>query len=128
MKRRRFPRLKEGWALDYRVMESSQFARDPVSTLAVNISGGGICLEAKEEIEPGSMLAVDLHSPAFDSPILALARVVWCKKKLFADKYEVGAEFWWVGWRDSDAQGKIADYIRDRVPADDDDEKEEEEG
>ena len=116
MKRRKFPRLKEGWALDYRVMDSAQFERNPVSTLAVNISGGGICLEAREEIDPGSMLAIDLHSPAFDSPILALARVVWCRKKLFSDHYEVGAEFWWVGWRDSDAQSKIATYIEDHVP------------
>ena len=116
MRRRRFPRLKEGWALDYRVMDTTQFERDPVSTLAVNISGGGICLESKEEIEPGHMLALDLHSPAFDSPILALARVVWCKKKLFSDRYEIGAEFWWVGWRDSDAQNKISSYIQDRGP------------
>ncbi len=116
MKRRRFPRLKEGWALDYRVLDSTQFERDPVSTLAVNISGGGICLEAAEEVAPGAMLAIDLHSPAFDSPILALARVVWCKKKLFSDKYEIGAEFWWVGWRDSDAQGKVASYIQEKVP------------
>ena len=116
MRRRRFPRLKEGWALDYRVMDTAQFERDPVSTLAVNISGGGICLESKEEIEPGNMLALDLHSPAFDSPILALARVVWCKKKLFSDRYEIGAEFWWVGWRDSDAQTKISSYIQDRGP------------
>ncbi len=115
-KRRKFPRLKEGWALDYRVMDSAQFERDPVSTLAVNISGGGICLESKDEVEPGSMLAIDLHSPAFDSPILALARVVWCKKKLFSDKYEIGAEFWWVGWRDGDAQAKISPYIKERMP------------
>ena len=116
MKRRKFPRLKEGWRLEYRVMDSAQFEHDPVSTLAVNISGGGVCLETKEEIEPGSMLAVDLHSPAFDSPVLALARAVWCKKKLFSDKYEVGAEFWWVGWRDSDAQSQIASYITQNMP------------
>lgn len=115
-KRRKFPRLKEGWALDYRVMDSAQFESDAVSTLAVNISGGGICLEAKDEVETGSMLAIDLHSPAFDSPILALARVVWCKKRLFSDKYEVGAEFWWVGWRDGDAQAKISSYIKERMP------------
>jgi c-di-GMP-binding flagellar brake protein YcgR len=119
MKRRKFPRLKEGWALEYRVLDTAQFERNPVSSLAVNISGGGVCMEAKQEIDPGTMVAVDLHSPAFDSPILALARVVWCKKKLFSDAYEVGAEFWWVGWKDTDAQGKIADYIRDRVPEDD---------
>ncbi|MFP4057647.1 MAG: PilZ domain-containing protein [Candidatus Brocadiia bacterium] len=118
MKRRKFPRLKEGWDLEYRVVDSGQFQRDPVSSLAVNISGGGVCLEAKEEVEPGTMLAIDLHSPAFDSPILALARAVWCKKKLFSDTYEVGAEFWWVGWKDTDAQSKIADYIETRVPED----------
>jgi hypothetical protein len=117
MKRRKFPRLKEGWALEYRVLDSMQFERDPVSSLAVNISGGGICLESKEEAEPGTMLAIDLHSPAFDSPILALARVVWCKKRLFSDVFELGAEFWWVGWKDTEAQSKIAEYIKDRVPA-----------
>jgi len=115
LKRRKFPRLKEGWALEYRVLDTTEFQHDSVSSLAVNISGGGVCLEAKEEIEPGTMLAVDLHSPAFDSPILALARVVWCKKRLFSDVYEVGAEFWWVGWRDSDAQAKVAEYIKQRV-------------
>ena len=118
VKRRKFPRLKEGWALEYRVLDAAQFAKDSVSSLAVNISGGGVCLESKEEIEPGTMLALDLHSPAFDSPILALARVVWCKKRLFSDVYETGAEFWWVGWRDSDAQAEIASYIKHRVPED----------
>ena len=118
MKRRKFPRLKEGWAVEYRVVDPAQFEHNPVASLAVNISGGGVCLEAREEIANGTMLAVDLHSPAFDSPILALARVVWCKKRLFSDIYEIGAEFWWVGWRDSDAQTQIAQYIRERVPED----------
>jgi hypothetical protein len=118
MKRRKFPRLKEGWALEYRVVDNVQFEHDPVSSLAVNISGGGVCLESKDQVEPGTMLAIDLHSPAFDSPILALARAVWCKKKLFGDTYEVGAEFWWVGWKDTDAQAKISDYIKTRVPED----------
>jgi hypothetical protein len=116
MRHRKFPRLKEGWKLEYRVLDTAQFEHDPVSSMAVNISGGGVCLEAKEEVEPGTMLAIDLHSPTFDSPILALARVVWCKKRLFSDIYEVGAEFWWVGWRDTDAQRAVADYIKDRVP------------
>jgi len=116
MKRRKFPRLREGWALEYRVLDAAQFELDPVSSLAVNISGGGVCLESKQDVEPGTMLAIDLHSPAFESPILALARVVWCKKKLFSDVYEVGAEFWWVGWKDSDAQTSIAHYIEERIP------------
>jgi len=116
LKRRKFPRLKEGWSLEYRVLDSSQFEKSPVATLAVNISGGGVCLEAKEEIDAGTMLAIDLHSPAFDSPILALGRVVWCKKRLFSDVYEIGAEFWWIGWRDSDAQKQIAEYVKGRAP------------
>jgi len=118
-KRRKFPRLKEGWKLDYRVLDDAQFQKNPVSSLAVNISGGGVCIESSEEFEPGTMMAIDLHSPVFDSPILALARVVWCKKRLFSDVFEVGAEFWWVGWRNSDAQAAVASYITERVPQED---------
>ena len=43
------------------------------------------------------------------SAILALARVAWCKPK--GSKYDIGAEFWWIGWRDTTAQTTIADFI-----------------
>jgi c-di-GMP-binding flagellar brake protein YcgR len=116
MTRRKFPRVKAGWAVQYRQVSDKEFAQSSVSGLAVDISGGGICLEAKEEISPGTMVAIDLHSPDFEAPVLALAKVVWCKKRLFAEVYDVGAEFLWSGWGDSSAQSKIVDYVRQRLP------------
>lgn len=115
--RRKFPRVKAGWAVEYRVVADAELQKSSVSSLAVDISGGGICLEAKEEMAPGTMVAIDLHSPEFGTPILALAKVIWCKKRLFADVYDVGAEFLWSGWGDSDAQAKIAEYVRLRLPS-----------
>jgi len=109
--RRKFPRLDEKWELDYRTITSEEFKNDPISGLTVNISGGGIRFEADEEIPKGTMLALGLKSPAFPSSIIALAKAVWCKKERKTDKYEVGAEFWWIGWQDSDAQQTVAEYI-----------------
>ncbi|MBM4031990.1 MAG: PilZ domain-containing protein [Planctomycetes bacterium] len=114
--RRKFPRVKAGWAVEYRPVSDTEFQKSPVSGLAVDISGGGICLEAREEIAVGTMVAIDLHSPDFEAPILALAKVVWCKKRLFSDVYDVGAEFLWSGWGDSGAQAKIVEYVKQRLP------------
>ncbi len=116
LKPRKFPRVKAGWAVEYRVVADSEFQKSSVSGLAVDISGGGICLEAKEEMAPGTMVAIDLHSPEFGTPILALAKVVWCKKRLFSELFDVGAEFLWSGWGDSSAQAKIAEYVKQRLP------------
>ncbi|HUT32817.1 MAG TPA: PilZ domain-containing protein [Planctomycetota bacterium] len=118
MTRRKFPRVKAGWAVEYREVSDKEFQTSSVSGLAVDISGGGICLEAKQEVAPGTMVAIDLHSPDFEAPILALAKVVWCKKRLFSEVYDVGAEFLWSGWGDSSAQSKIVEYVRQRVPKD----------
>jgi len=109
--RRKFPRLDEKWDVDYRTITSEEFREDPISVLTVNISGGGICFEADEEIAKGTMLALELNSEAFPSPIIALAKAAWCKRERKKEIYEVGAEFWWIGWKDSDAQNTVAEYI-----------------
>jgi len=114
--KRKFPRVKAGWAVECRQVSDAEFQKSSMSGLAVDISGGGICLEAKEEMPLGTMLAIDLHSPDFESPILALAKVVWCKKRLFSEVYDLGAEFLWSGWGDSDAQSKIVEYVKQRLP------------
>ena len=48
--------------------------------------------------------------PEFESPVMTLGRVVWCEKG--SESYEVGTEFWWIGWGDPDMQRSIGDYIR----------------
>ncbi len=107
--RRKFPRVSKHYQVSYTPVDADQFQSNPVSSLAVNISGGGLCFEADEALQKDAMIALEINSDDFRSAILALARVAWCKPK--GEAYEVGAEFWWIGWRDNQAQSSIADFI-----------------
>jgi hypothetical protein len=113
--RRRFPRLRKGFQITYRTVDQEKFEHDPVKSLAVNISGGGVCFEATENLQKGLLVALDIRSDDFNAPILALAKVVWCKP--YGAKYQVGAEFWWVGWGDDQAQTTIASYVAAQTTA-----------
>jgi len=113
--RRKFPRINKSYDISYKCIDESQFEDNPISSLAVNISGGGIRFEAKEKLAKESVVALEINSDSFDSSILGLARVKWCKQR--GDLFEVGAEFWWVGWRDNEAQNNIADYIATKTAA-----------
>ena len=107
--KRKFPRLDEKWKISYRALEKEEFFKHPVRQFTVNISGGGLCFEAAEEIAPDTMLALELGSDIFPSGILAVSKVIWCKKTDLG--YEIGAEFWWIGWQNDDAQKTVANYI-----------------
>jgi len=107
--RRRFPRLRKDFQIAYRVVDQEKFHNDPISTLALNISGGGVCFEATENLQKGDLVALEIRSDDFNAPILALTKVVWCKPK--GEVHKVGAEFWWIGWGDNQAQRTIANYV-----------------
>jgi hypothetical protein len=107
--RRKFPRIAKNYQISYTPIDKDQFENNPISSLAVNISGGGLCFEASEAVEPDTVLTLEITSGTFHSPILALARVAWCKPR--GEVYEIGAEFWWIGWRDNQVQSTIADFI-----------------
>lgn len=114
VERRKYPRLDESWEMSYRRLDISDI--EPIETFTLNISGGGICFSADEKLEPDTLIALELRSPHFPSPIIAMARVVWCKRRrLRGKKYDVGAEFWWIGWKDDGAQEAIAKHIRQRL-------------
>ncbi len=113
--KRKFPRLGKIWELDFRVITLEEFKENPLRGLTVNISGGGICFESEKEIQKGTMLALELKSTIFPSSIIALAKVIWCQKESGKDKYDVGAEFWWTGWKDNDAQKAVAEYISKQI-------------
>lgn len=108
-KRRQFPRVSKEYHISYALIDREQFDGSPVNSLAVNISGGGICFNVSEPLAKGSMITLDIQADDLQSSILALAKVKWCKAQ--KDQYEVGAEFWWIGWRDNDAQHAVADFI-----------------
>lgn len=106
---RKFPRVSKEYRVSYSLVDQEQFDRNPVSSLAVNISGGGICFTSEEPLAKGSMVALDIDADDLHSSILALAKVKW--RKTAGESYEVGAEFWWIGWRDNEAQTTVADFI-----------------
>ncbi|GIX49683.1 MAG: hypothetical protein KatS3mg131_3894 [Candidatus Tectimicrobiota bacterium] len=107
--RRKFPRLRREYRLRYEVVDSQALAQHPLSSFAVNISGGGICFEAASALPKGSVLTLEIEAPDFGAPIVALARVVWCRPR--GAHHEVGAEFWWIGWRDASVQAALADFV-----------------
>lgn len=111
--RRKFPRINKNYHVSYKCIEKGQFEDNPIGGLTVNISGGGICFTTQEKLDKGSVVALEINADNLQSSILGLARVIWCK--LRGDQYEVGAEFWWVGWRDNETQNNIADYIVTRT-------------
>jgi hypothetical protein len=111
--RRKYPRVAKDYDLSYATVDDRQFQESPAAALAVNVSGGGLCFQADEALEKGKLVALNMGADDLRSPILALASVKWCKKK--GDHYDVGAEFWWVGWADSDAQSTMADLIASKV-------------
>ena len=115
LKNRQFPRVSKDYSVSYSLVDQEQFDRNPVSSLAVNISGGGICFSAQEHLAKGSMVALDIDADDLHSSILALAKVKWCKNR--GDDYEIGAEFWWIGWRDNEAQSSVADFINANTAA-----------
>ena len=77
--RRRFPRLSKDFQITYRMVDQEKFDHDPIKSLALNISGGGVCFEATDNLQKGTLVALDIRSDDFNAPILALAKVVWCK-------------------------------------------------
>jgi c-di-GMP-binding flagellar brake protein YcgR len=113
--RRKFPRVSKSYHVSYTTVDKEQFEANPISSLAVNISGGGLCFEATEALEKDTLVALEITSDTFRSTILALARVVWCKQR--GNTHEVGAEFWWIGWRDNQAQTTIAEFIASKTTA-----------
>ena len=120
LKKRKFPRIDAGCQLKYRRLEKHVDQDSPLSSLAINLSGGGVCFAARHEIAPDSLLALEIESPELKMPIIAMARAVWCKKRHFDGHYDLGCEFYWVGWKDDSAQKSLADYIKNQTAQCDD--------
>lgn len=108
--RRKFPRLRETCSIRVRPIAGATIPSDGMDAITVNISGGGLCYRSEERVEPGEFLAVEMNLPEFSSPIVAMGRASFCEEA--SGGFEVGIEFWWVGWGDDSAQRAIADYIK----------------
>jgi Tfp pilus assembly protein PilZ len=76
-----------------------------------NISGGGICFSNPDQIPEGSMLALEVALPEFPDTVISMGKVCWCRASTDGDDYEIGVEFWWIGWKDEAAQQKLRSFI-----------------
>ena len=109
--KREYLRLSEIWNLNYKIIALEDIKKSNISSLTVNIGGGGVCFEADEKIPAGAMLVLDLVSKHFPSPIIAIAKSIWCKKAKKKDKFDVGVQFWWTGWKENDSKEAVSEHI-----------------
>lgn len=58
-----------------------------------NISGGGICLVAEEEIPVSTVLQIYINFPHLPQPIPAVAKIVWLKKVGKGNRFHAGLQF-----------------------------------
>jgi hypothetical protein len=118
---RAFPRVSADCRLKFRPVGDDPMFREMSASdgLMQNISGGGISMIVDEDPGLGGMLALDIDLPGFPTSVIALGKVVWSKPAGRA--FDVGVEFWWIGWRDEAAQAQIRAFIarklRDDVEA-----------
>ncbi len=82
-------------------------------TFTKNISKGGICIIAYEELKKSELLDLEIYLPDDNAPINAKGKVAWSKEFIIGDKargkrFDVGVEF--VEINDSDLN-KIDKYV-----------------
>ena len=116
--RRDFPRLSSSCLVDYNVVQQDdryEEMRENSKGLLQNISGGGMCIRVEKAPEDGEMMTLNIRLPQFPTAVLALGKVCWVKT-VEGGGFDVGVEFWWIGWEDAEAQESIRGYIRDCMP------------
>jgi len=110
LERRKFPRL---FALVDVFYEKEPPQEKEKLTLTKNISKGGICLIAYEELKKDEILNLKIYLPDEELPVVAKGRVAWAKEFIIGDyltgrRFDVGIEF--IEINDSDLE-KINRYI-----------------
>lgn len=86
-------------------------------SLFKNISIGGICLIAYEELQAGDLLDLEIYLPGYNIPINIVGRVVWVKEFVIGGppaekRFDAGVEFIEAKEEDVKEIGKyIANYV-----------------
>ncbi|MFC1704473.1 PilZ domain-containing protein [Candidatus Omnitrophota bacterium] len=90
--RRKFVRLNAAVDVQYTVLKRDSAAQKKVQSR--NISAGGICIIAYEEIPIGTTLALTIYFPNEAFPIMCKGKVAWAKPFKLADeekeRYDIG--------------------------------------
>lgn len=89
--RRKYMRLQANVEVKYMIIGKP----GTINVFSKNISAGGLCITAGEQITNNTPLQLEIKIPDLKDPIRAIARVVWQKK--FAERPEgdftTGIEF-----------------------------------
>ena len=110
--RRQFPRIKVELIVRYKILSIPEQEFDAKTK---DIGGGGVCLITREQIEPGTILLVDIKFPRSNRPILATGRVIWHRESSLGPspaghvRFDNGIEFLKIS--DSDRQ-RIIDHVK----------------
>lgn len=113
--KRSFPRISSRCVVDYRPVGDDPAFQQMQGAQGVmqNISGGGVCVRMTEDPGKGNLLAMNIQLPGFPSSVISLGKVCWSKPA--EDGFDIGVEFWWVGWQDAGAQEQIRQFIAARL-------------
>jgi hypothetical protein len=108
--RRQFPRFN--LLVDVSVTKRASSQREKL-LITKNISQGGICIIAYEELKVGDFLDLKIHPPGSKESIKAIGKVIWCREFCIGDeqkgrRFDVGVEF--VGLND-DTFKEINKYL-----------------
>ncbi|MCB1282697.1 MAG: PilZ domain-containing protein, partial [Salinibacterium sp.] len=118
-KQRSFPRVSRACPINYRVIDDASTvpqALPGANGIMNNISGGGIAFTAPAEMDLGTMLALEVDLPGYPTGVISMGKVAWCSpSKEERGRFDIGVEFWWVGWKDESAQRRIGDFITDAL-------------
>lgn len=75
---RKFTRLREPMSVTYRAAGKSKTAR-VFTSCTLDISGGGMRIEAKNDLRCGDLLEIDLEIPGWGEPVEIIGEVIWYK-------------------------------------------------
>jgi PilZ domain len=113
---RTYPRVSANCEITWRPIDERTVTRTAppaASGYLHNISGGGLCFSSETPPPVGVMLALKMLLPDSPTPVIALGRAQWVEET--SAGYDVGVEFWWVGWQDEGAQAEIRNLITHKL-------------
>jgi len=88
--RRKFIRIGKSLKISYQVLETLLRG----GSRSKDISEGGICLYIYEELKSGLILKLWIELEKSKKPIVAISRVVWCRKRAGIEPpFEIGIRF-----------------------------------
>ncbi len=94
VKRRMSERVDSLVPISFEIRERG-FSSPPRHTLALNLSGTGLALNASEPISPGTYLAMEIHLPNSTGGLSAAGTIVSCAKLLHPreERYKIRVHF-----------------------------------